>query len=148
MMKLPRLDTTKVYPSGDARATCSCPTMPPAPGRCSTTTGWAGTGPSRAATRRASRSAVPAAENGTTSLIGRLGQLSAATVGAATIPAHNTNAMRSIRMLLRLLRPPHGFLSYLRALMIMQRATRCDIDRPPAPWRGLRECDEVLAVNA
>ena len=49
MMKLPRLDTTNVYPSGDARATCS------------------------------------------------------------VIPAHNTDAMRSIRMLLRLLRLPHGF---------------------------------------
>jgi hypothetical protein len=88
------------------------------------------------------------AEHGTTSTTGRIGQVSAASAVKGAIPAHNTNATRSIRMASRLLGPPHGFLSYLRALMIMQRATRCDIDRAAAACRGPCGYDEVLAVNA
>src|SRR5262245_22049885 len=66
--------------------------MPPAPGRCSTTTGWPRMGPSRSATMRANRSAVPAAENGTTSLIARVGHVSAATAGEIAKPANNKPA--------------------------------------------------------
>jgi hypothetical protein len=67
---------------------------------------------------------------------------------AATIPAYNTNVMRSIRMLLCFLQPLHGFPSYLWGLMVMQRVTRCDIDRTPDACRGPHGCDEVLAVDA
>src|SRR5262245_42828759 len=66
--------------------------MPPAPGRCSTTNGWPRLACSRSATMRASRSAVPAAENGTTILTGRVGHACAQTCPGAT---HDRSAPRT-----------------------------------------------------
>src|ERR1700704_327717 len=64
--------------------TDSWPMMPPAPGRSSTTNGWPSAELSLSATMRVSRSAVPAAENGTTIRTGRVGHDAV----CATAPAH------------------------------------------------------------
>ena len=67
------LPITKVYPSGAARATASAPTLPFAPTRFSTTTGWPRLSESFCATTRAARSEPPPAGNATTILIAREG---------------------------------------------------------------------------
>jgi hypothetical protein len=53
------------------------PMLPPAPGRFSTTTLWFNSLPSGMLTRRASVSPPPPGANGTISVMGRLGQVSA-----------------------------------------------------------------------
>src|SRR5215470_15027545 len=87
--------------------------MPPAPGRCSTMKGWPRLAPSLSATMRANRSAVPAAENGTTILTGRVGQDSAARAGSAIVHAPNSrsapaaaNAAAMRRLVAAVIAPP------------------------------------------
>ena len=65
---------SKVCPSGAALATSSPATMPPAPGRLSTMTGWPKRSDSFCATARTVRSATPPAPKGTTMRRGLLGK--------------------------------------------------------------------------
>jgi hypothetical protein len=62
-----------VYPSGGDFATASAATLPPAPGRFSTITGWPRDSLSLAPSMRASMSTAPPATKGTMTRIGLLG---------------------------------------------------------------------------
>ena len=73
MVRMPAELMSSVWPSGSARATASAPTLPPAPGRFSTTNGWPSARLSRSPTARASTSASPPGANGATMRTGRLG---------------------------------------------------------------------------
>jgi hypothetical protein len=75
---------SSVWPSGAARITSPEPSVPPAPGRLSMTTGWPSAEPRPRAMARASRSVAPPAGNGTTMRIGLLGQAWPAAQGAAS----------------------------------------------------------------
>src|SRR5262245_1878660 len=68
-----------VWLSGPARAICSAATLPAAPGRFSTTTGWFHTSDSRVPRIRAIGSLAPPAVAGTTSRTGRAGHACART---------------------------------------------------------------------
>src|SRR5512133_91756 len=70
------------------------PSVPPAPARFSTTTGWPSRAASPAATRRPSRSLDPPGGKGTTSLIGRVGKAGCASAGRATAPSASPIAPR------------------------------------------------------
>jgi hypothetical protein len=65
---------SQVQPSGAARVTTSEPTLPAAPGRLSTTTGWPNVSYNAGAISRAMMSLPPPGANGPTHRIGRLGQ--------------------------------------------------------------------------
>jgi hypothetical protein len=67
------LPNSSVFPSF-ACAAALVPTIPPAPPRFSTTTGWPSCAENRSASRRASRSAGPPAAKGTMIRTGRVGQ--------------------------------------------------------------------------
>ena len=67
------LPSATVWPSGSARLTSMTPSVPPAPPMFSTKT-EPSTGFTRSAHCRPTMSFTPPAENGTTSLIGRLGK--------------------------------------------------------------------------
>ena len=82
--------TSRVWPSGCARATCETPMAPPAPARFSTTTDWPSASPSAGARVRATTSRLPPGAKGTTSVTGfcgnfcaRAGDASARAVSAA-----------------------------------------------------------------
>ena len=64
---------SRVWPSGRARATRAEPTLPDAPERFSTTTGWPRARPKGSATARARMSVEPPGAQGTTIVTGRLG---------------------------------------------------------------------------
>jgi hypothetical protein len=74
---------TRVCPSGFARATNSAAIEPLAPGLLSTVTGWPMASLSFWASRRAPMSVPLPGPNGTTMLIGRLGNASWAVAGSA-----------------------------------------------------------------
>src|SRR3954468_1629975 len=65
--------SSRVAPSGSARATVDAASVPPPPGRLSTTTGCLTLAASVSPTVRASTSAAPPAASGVTILIGRVG---------------------------------------------------------------------------
>src|SRR6266550_1614402 len=81
------LTTSKVEPSGVARAATMPPMVPPAPPRLSTMTGWPRRWPTCAATGRAKMSFEPPGGNGTIQSMARDGRQSAAHSGAASPPA-------------------------------------------------------------
>src|SRR5882672_4869201 len=87
-----------VYPSGADLATKSAPTLPFAPVRFSTTTGWLQASVILGPMARARMSEVPPAAKGTTMRIGLLGYCACA-AEAATRPAARTAAMRFIVVL-------------------------------------------------
>src|SRR5690606_30602718 len=66
--------TSRVWPSGSARATACAPMFPLAPERFSTTNGWPSRCCNRSARRRASVSVPPPGGNVTTSVTGPAGQ--------------------------------------------------------------------------
>jgi hypothetical protein len=68
------LSSSRVWPSGTARATRWLATMAPAPGWLSTTTGWPRLRASASPTARAVRSAMPPGPKGTTRVIARSGK--------------------------------------------------------------------------
>ena len=65
--------TTSVWPSGALRATCSVATLPAAPVRFSTTTGWPSPAVMPCATTRAVVSVLPPGAKPTTKRTGRSG---------------------------------------------------------------------------
>ena len=69
---VPMVVSSKVCPSGSARATNSPPTLPEAPGRLSTTTCWPSRAERRSAVSRPTKSVVPAGVKGMTRRMGRL----------------------------------------------------------------------------
>src|SRR6201981_2834838 len=83
-----------VYPSGLARASRPTPIEPPAPPTFSTITGWPSAAPILSAMIRAATSVDPPGGNGTISVIGREGKLSArvGASGAIEVSAINANA--------------------------------------------------------
>jgi hypothetical protein len=64
---------SRVWPSGRARATAAEPTLPEAPERFSTTTGWPRDRCKGSATARARMSVEPPGAHGTTMVTGRVG---------------------------------------------------------------------------
>ncbi|CFP66817.1 Uncharacterised protein [Bordetella pertussis] len=70
---LPAVPSSRVYPSGVARETCSVPMLPPAPALFSTMTGWPSLVPMCWPTSRAIRSVVPPAAYGTMRRMGCAG---------------------------------------------------------------------------
>src|SRR5512135_192354 len=82
----------KVYPSGADLATMSAPILPAAPGRFSTMTGSPSSGRRFSASTRAVTSVLPPGGYGTTSLIGREGQVSA-NAGTATCSISTAHAI-------------------------------------------------------
>src|SRR6218665_678250 len=79
-----------VSPSGGWRKAASTPIEPPAPGRFSTTTGWPSLSLRILASSRELLSVMPPGVNGTTKLIGRVGQVCpAASAGAKAATTHS-----------------------------------------------------------
>src|SRR5262245_51246911 len=99
--------------------------MPPAPGLCSSTKGWPRLALSLPATTRARRSAVPAAENGTTIFTGRLGQGLVEGLGEALVagtwatagvtPAQHSNNAAACTIRPAIMGPPPGGLLWDRS---------------------------------
>ena len=86
------------YPSGRARATAAEPTLPEAPERFSTTTGWPRDRCKGSATARARMSVEPPGAQGTTMVTGRLGYRSCAwrETGAVEAPTATESAARRV----------------------------------------------------
>src|SRR5215831_15736302 len=79
-----------VYPSAGAFAAASCPTLPPAPPRFSTTFGWPVRSASLEDTMRVTTSAGPPGGNGTIQRIGFDGHADCARADCASSAAQNT----------------------------------------------------------
>ena len=73
MVSVPVVPISIVSPSGALRTTVSTPTLPPAPVRFSTVTGWPSFSCIRSASTRATTSVAPPGGKGTTMRSGRVG---------------------------------------------------------------------------
>src|ERR1700761_3400127 len=119
-----------LYPSGSARATIAVPSVPPAPGRFSTTIGWPSSADSLSKNSRGTTSVALPAPNGIVALISRDGQVSA-WLPVAMTNEQNTMVKRNNRYI--------GILNIYRAIRCKNRSAASLHQRELQQQRALEQ---------